>query len=152
MTGSYVPTCIWTNVEVHIGIFTASVPAFWPLLRAMATGHVLSPSQRQRTNTTGITGPNTAPSFLSRSRRAKNTANTHDDEQGFVYLKDMGSDSPAPSRQGPPESDSEERGVRFTVPKQSQEKTTRIQVRNDWTVSSECYVGRKAENERSFMK
>lgn len=118
----------------------------------MVTGHVLSPSQRN--NSTGITAPtpNTAPSYLNRSRRAKNTADAHEDEQGFVYLKDMASESPAPSRQGPPDSDSEERGVRFTAPKEPQEKTTCIQVTNDWTVSSESYVGRKAEHERSFMK
>ena len=64
----------------------------------------------------------------------------------------MASNSPAPSRQGPPDSDSEERGVRFADPKQSQENMTHIQVRNDWTVSSETYVGRKTENERSFMR
>jgi hypothetical protein len=86
----------------------------------------------------------------------------HDDEEGFVHLKDIMSGSPAPSRQGTTyleRGSSEERDpigsgpmvVEKAVKQEKQERKTRIQVRSDWTVSTESNVGRERQ-ERSFLK
>lgn len=86
----------------------------------------------------------------------------HDDEEGFVHLKDITSGSPAPSRQGTTDLErgsSEGRGpirlgpivVEKAVKLGKQERKTRIQVRSDWTASAESNVGRERQ-ERSFLK
>jgi hypothetical protein len=173
-TGVYVPTCIWTNIEVHIGIVTASIPAFWPLLRALATGSVRAVTQSRTGPSHVMSAPpmtGTPPSFLSRGRRGASSQSrpAHDDEEGFVYLKDITGSSPVPSRQGDLErASSEERGgaglksgpvvvekAVLGAGKQGrswrEERMARIQVRSDWTVSTESNVGRERQ-ERSFLK
>ncbi|MCJ1377479.1 hypothetical protein MMC17_000574 [Xylographa soralifera] len=89
VTWTYVPTCIWTNIEVHIGIVSASVPALWPLLRALATGSVRSATSRD-VNKSSTTNPNNGhpKQFVGVGRRKNNN-----DEEGFVQLNDMGSGS-----------------------------------------------------------
>jgi hypothetical protein len=173
ITGVYIPTCVWTNIEVHIGIVTASVPAFWPLLRALATGSVCRVTDR--THAAGSSGPSdmtpntrTIPSFLTRSRRGNTHNNTtfRDDEEGFVYLKDIVSASPATSsRCGHGDADVErgsteerERGgggkvvaMPGVVEKAGRGGNARIQIQKDWTVSTESYVGMDS-HERSFLK
>ena len=85
-TGIYVPTCVWTNIEVMVGIVSASVPAFWPLLRAIATGSVRSANTR---NTSVVMVPshshNQAKQFTGQRKIG-------DDEEGFFTLEDMAVD------------------------------------------------------------
>ncbi|MCJ1403213.1 hypothetical protein MMC11_006436 [Xylographa trunciseda] len=86
VTWTYVPTCIWTNIEVHIGIVSASVPALWPLLRALATGSVRSAAPRDVNNFSTTTPHHQHPKqFAGLGRRKNNT-----DEEGFVQLNDIG--------------------------------------------------------------
>lgn len=83
--GTYVPTGVWTNIEVLIGIVTACVPAFWPLLRAIATGKFRASNPRSATDLKGSnrTHSQSEPKmFLSRS-------NNVDNEKGFLHLHEV---------------------------------------------------------------
>ena len=165
--GAYVPTCIWTNIEVHIGIVTASLPAIWPLLRAFATNFIrivahCSKSLGLRSSSTIYTSMELAtPSFLDCNRRSNNSKNknntTTNDDEGFVQLENIGPASPAPSsRQGAiaKRASSDERRLSMTqavIRKPEEIAGSRIQVRTDWTVLTESHIGME-QHERSFVK
>ena len=164
--GAYVPTCIWTNIEVYIGIVTASLPAIWPLLRAFATKFISvvahpSKSLGFASNNTSYTPTKPSiPSLLDRNRRggnSNNKNNTTDDDEGFVQLEDIRPASPAPSsREGAvaKRESSEERRPSTTqavMGKPEEMDGSRIQVRTDWVVSTESHIGME-QHERSFVK
>jgi hypothetical protein len=159
--GAYVPTCIWTNIEVHIGIVTASVPAIWPLLRAFATNFIRIVAHCSKSLGLPLSGTIFAPtkpaipSFLDRTRRSGNSKNKYNttttDDEGFVQLENIRLASPAPSsRQGAvanrASSDEGRPGKTQAVMAGS-----RIQVRTDWIVSTESHAGME-QHERSFVK
>ena len=82
-TGTYVPTCVWTNIEVMIGIVSASVPAFWPRLRAIATGSIRSANTRNASVTI-------VPSYSNKlAKRLTGRRMICDDEEGLFTLEDM---------------------------------------------------------------
>jgi hypothetical protein len=164
--GAYVPTCIWTNIEVHIGIVTASLPAIWPILRAFATNFIRIVAHSSKSlsfpssGTTYTPTKPAIPSFLDRNRRggnSKNKNNTTDDEEGFVQLETIRLASPAPSsREGAvAKRASSDEGrpstTQAVMGKPEEIAESRIQVRTDWTVSTESHVGMK-QHERSFVK
>ncbi|MCJ1282374.1 hypothetical protein MMC26_001697 [Xylographa opegraphella] len=89
VTWTYVPTCIWTNIEVHIGIVSASVPAFWPLPRAVATGSVHPASPRDGQHSSAADPNNGLTNrFIAIGRRMNNS-----NEEGFVQLTNIGNGS-----------------------------------------------------------
>jgi hypothetical protein len=166
LIGAYVPTIIWTNIEIHIGIVTASVPAIWPLLRAFATNFIrivahCSKSLGLPSSGAIYTPPEPAtPSFLGRNRRggnSNNKNNTTDDEESFVELENIRPASLAPSsRQGTvaKRASSDERRPSMTqavMGKPEEMARSRIQVCTDCTVSIESHI-RIEQHERSFVK
>lgn len=78
-----------------------------------------------------------------------------------MHLKDITGASPAPSRQGvvvdverasgENRASTDDRGRKGPMVVEKRVNTTRIQVRSDWTVSTESNVGRERQ-ERSFLK
>jgi hypothetical protein len=76
--------------------------------------------------------------------------------EGFVQLENIRPASPAPSsRQGAVVklTNSDERGLAYAgcIGKPEDMASSRIQVRPDWTVSTESHIGME-QNERSFVK
>ena len=95
-TGTYIPTCIWTNIEVHVGIVSASVPALWPLLRALATGHLrggTSQHGQSRGHSAAELNRSSRNGNRNASRQYSNRRKIADDDEGFVHLADISSDS-----------------------------------------------------------
>jgi hypothetical protein len=166
LIGSYIPTIIWTNIEVHIGIVTASVPAIWPLLRVFATNFIRIVAYCSKSLSLPSFGAiytptePTTPSFLGCNQRggySNNKNNTTDDEEGFVQLENIRPASPAPSsRQGAvaKHASSDERRPSMTqavMGKPEEMARSRIQVCTDWTVLTESHIGME-QYERSFVK
>jgi hypothetical protein len=165
LIGAYVPTIIWTNIEIHIGIVTASVPAIWPLLRDFANNSIRIAAQCSKSlglssssATCTATEPAT-PSFLGRNQRGGNSNNkniTTDDEEGFVQLENIRPASLAPSSiQGAVAkcANSDEKGLAYAggMGKPEEMARSRIQACTGWTVSTESHIGME-QNERSFVK
>jgi hypothetical protein len=164
--GAYVPTCIWTNIEVHIGIVTASLPTIWPLLRAFATHFirtVANPSKSLGLPSSSTIYTPTEPaiaSFLSCSRRSGNSNNknnTTDDEEAFVQLENIRPVSLAPSSGQDAvakRASSDERRPSMTeavMGKPEEMAGSRIQVSGGWTVSVESHIGME-QHGRSWVK